>query len=907
MGLLNKLKNTFHRGAINQDAADELRWHLEQRAREYTERGMPLEEARAEAQKRFGNPVLLEEDTSESDLIVWLESMKRDLALAFRMLRRAPTVTIIAVISLALGIGANTVVFTLMRQVVLDYLPVPAPQQLVILHSHEPEEGHTSSNGMQSSFSYPLYRDLDSATHNIFQGILAFYSIHVSLTGRETTETIHGELVSGNFFNVLKIAPWRGRLFTASDDQKPGGNPIVVLGYGLWKRSFGGDASILNRTILLNKRPYVVVGIASPQFYGTDVSDRADLFVPLCMRADMVADTHKLEERLNHWASLIGRLRPGVTMQQAASALAVIYPPLRDQDYAFMKSPTGQFKARFSKKKIDLSSGGKGYADLRDQLSNPLKILMVMVGIVLFITVVNVANLLLARGIARQREMAIRLSVGAGKAALSRQLLIESLVLAIFGGCAGVLIAYTCTPLLLHLLSFDLSEASISAHPDWRILLFAAGVTFAAGILFGLLPSWQSTRTDVASSLKAESSYGHTGGSVWLRRGLVVGQVALSLILVTAAILFTRSLQNLKSINVGFNTAHLVKFEVNPLQAGYSQPGIKIFGEDLRQQLTALPGVERAAIATVPLLQDDDEGGDVTVESAPIKSNEEQTWNAYDRNFISPDYFATMQIPMIAGRAFTAADSLPTSNVAVVNQTFVNHFLPGKNPAGMHFGFGSGQVKMDHTIIGVVSDSKHMTIRSPVLPFIYLPYLANDHLSSLVFYVRVRSNEQAVMPEIRNLVHRLDPNLPVDNLSSMTEVIDESLFVERSLGFLSIGFALLATLLAIVGLYGVMSYSVSRRYRELGIRMAIGASPKLVLGMILRESAYLGIAGVACAIPCVLAATNTIRSSLYGVQPQDPTSWLTAAVLLILIALLAGFVPAWNAARIDPHTALRSE
>src|SRR5579884_61286 len=504
--------------------------------------------------------------------------------------------------------------------------------------------------------------------------------------------------------------------------------------------------------------------------------------------------------------------------------------------------------------------------------------------------------------------MAIRVSIGAGKTALSIQLIIESLVLASLGGGFGVLIACICTPALLHLLSFNLSNSSISALPDWHVLLFAAGITFAAGLAFGILPGWQSIRTDVAASLKAESSLGHTGHSVWLRRILVVGQVALSLILVTAAILFTRSLQNLKNINVGFNTSHLIKFTVNPLQAGYSQQRIKNFGEELRQKLSALPGVESAAIATVPVLEETSEGGDVTVESSPVRSGQEQSGNAYLRNSVSPGYFSTMQIPLLSGREFRPSDSSPTANIGIVNQAFVNHFLPGKNPVGMHFGFGSGNsVKLDHTIIGVVADSKHDNIREQVKPFIYMPYLAADRLSSLTLYVRTRTGEQTVMPAIRSLVHQMDASLPVNGLRPVSEIIDESLFVQRSLGFLSVAFALLATLLALIGVYGVMAYAVVRRHRELGIRMAIGASPKQVLAMVLRESAWLGIAGVLCAVPCVLGAASYLRSALYGVQPNDPISCIAAAALLILVALLAGFIPAWKAARINPSAALRTE
>ncbi len=906
MGLRSKFKNTFRQSAVKRDAADELAWHLDQRTQEYAQQGMSLDEARAAALRQMGNLTSLEEATVESDLLVWLDSVKRDIALALHTLRRAPTLAAIVVLSLALGIGANAVVFTLMKQIVLDYLPVPEPNRLVILHSHEPEAGHVYSNGMDSSFSYPLYRDLNAATSRIFEDTLAFRSINMSLRGQDATETIHGDLVSGNYFQVLKVAPWRGRLFTSADDQTPGANPIAVLGYGLWRRRFGGDPGIVNRTILLNKHPYVVVGITPPQFYGIDVSSRADLFVPISMKADVLPDQRRLTERLDHWCSLIARLRPGIGIERASAALAAIYPPLRDRDLTFMKSPSEEFRKNFFKKKIELSPGGKGYADLREELSNPLKILMVMVGIVLLITVVNVANLLVARSAARQREMAIRLSMGAGKATLVRQMMIESLMLALLGGCFGAGIAYGGTPLLLHLLSFDLSAASLSARPDWHVFLFTAIVTVISGLAFGLLPAWQSGRTDVGSALKAESSLGHTGRSMWLRRGLVVGQVTLSLMLVTGAILFSRSLQNLKNIDVGFTTTNLVKFSVSPQRAGYTPQRIKNFGEQLLRDLSTLPGVEAASIATVPVLEDSDEGGSVTVETASRQNGQDNTHSSYLRNRISPGYFSTMQIPLIAGRQFMESDSLPTSKVAVVNQTFAKHFLSGKNPLGMHLGFGSGNVPLDQTIIGVVADSKHSTIRSKIYPFVYLPYLTDDHLSALTFYVRVRADERTVMAEIRRLVHRVEPDFPV-KLSSMGDVINESLFVQRSLGFLSIAFASLATLLAIVGLYGVMSYSVTRRYRELGIRMAIGASPKRILAMVLRESGLLGITGVCCAIPCMLGMATYIRSSLYQVRPNDPAVWFAASVLLLTIALLAGFFPAWNAARIDPHAALRTE
>jgi predicted permease len=904
MGFFKKLKNNLSGQAPGEDAADELAWHLEQRVQEYVDEGMTLEEAQRAARRQMGNVTALAEETAESDVLVWFDTLKREVMLALRMLRRAPTVAAVAVLSLGLGIGANTVVFTLMKQVVLDYLPVSEPERLVILHNQEPEFGHEWADGMRSSFSYPMYRDLNAGTSRIFDGILAFRAVDVSLSGRESAENITGGMVSGNFFQVLRVSPWRGRLFTAADDQAPGANPVTVLSYGLWKRTFGGDPGIVGQNVIVNQHPYVVVGIGPPQFYGIDVSRRADLFVPMSMKADVVPDTRLLSDRMDHWASLIGRLKPGVSLQQAAAALSVIYPQFLNQDLAVLKS-NGAGRQKYLRKRVELTEGGQGYAELRNDLSNPLKILMAMVGIVLLITIVNVANLLIARGVARQREMAIRLSVGAGKAALMRQLLIESLVLASLGGCLGIAIAYSGTPALLHALSFDLSSASISARPDWHVMLFAAVVTFSAGLIFGLLPAWQSARTDVGAVLKTEGSFGHTGGTGWLRRALVVGQVALSMVLLTSAILVTRSLRNLEHIDVGFNTANVLKFKVSGLQAGYSQARIKSFGEELRQKLTALPGVEAACLATVPLLQDSDEGGEVTVEGSGAHNASNEGRNSYLGNSVSADFFSAMQIPVMAGRQFTPSDS---ANVHIVNETFVKRFLAGKNPIGMHFGFGDGDnVTLDQTIVGVVADSQHSTIRSPKIPFVYSPYLAQPHLSSLYFYVRLRSGQMNAASAIRALIRQMDAGLPVNDMDLMTDLIDESLFVERSLGYLSIGFALLATLLAVVGLYGVMSYSVTSRYRELGIRIAIGATPEGVLAMVLREAAYLGIGGAMCGIPIVLATTSYIRASLYGVHANDPWIWVSAVVLLIAIALLAGFVPAWQAARIDPHSALRAE
>ena len=834
---------------------------------------------------------------------MWIESVSRDMRLALRMMRRAPGVSVIAAVSLALGIGANTIIFTLMKQVVLDSLPVPEAQQLLILHNIGVDEGHTHSDGMKSSFSYPLYRDLNAATGRIFDGIAAREPISLSVTEPSETERVPGELVSANFFTVLRVKPWRGRLFDQTDDQKPGANPVAVLGYGFWRTRFGGDAGIIGHTILFDKHPYTVIGIAPPQFYGLDFGQRSDIFVPIAMKEQLMPGREALMDRLDHWASLVARLKPNVNMGRASAALDVTYPPLRDQDLAFMHSPSLEFRQEFARKRIELSPGGKGYSDIREQFGDPLRLLMVMVSVVLLITLVNVANLLIARTVARQRELAIRLSVGAENSVLIRQLLIEGLTLAVIGGALGLALAFVGTPLLFRFLKGDFSEAALLTHPDWEVLLFTAAATFLAGLGFSILPAWQSTRTQLTETLKAVGSLGHTAEAVWTRRLLIIGQLALSLILVTAAILFTRSLQNLKNLNPGFRTDHLVTFEVDPSDAGYSQARIKTFGEEVRKAVLGLPGVQKASLATVPLLRDDSWGGNISVEGYHPRSRNEEVL----KNLVGPEFFSALRIPLLAGRPILDSDSLDTSKVAVVNETFRKHYLPDRNPIGVHFGFGSDGTKLDWTIVGVAADSEHSGLRAKIQPFVYMPYLSAVNLHSLTFYVRTRGAERPLLSEIRALIRRYEPDLPLINLNTMDEIIDENLFVERGLGLLSVAFASLATLLAVVGLYGVMSYSVERRYREIGIRMAVGATPERVLAMVLKETIGVGLAAIACAVPVILGMGNFVRSVLYGIKPNDPIVCAGAAMLLLVIAALSGLVPAAHASRIDPHEALRTE
>ena len=849
--------------------------------------------------------MLRNENITRRGFGAWAEALHRDIRVAIRMCRNAPGYATMAVLSLALGIGATTMIFTLMKNVVLDALPVPDAGQLVILHDIGRHNGHTYSDGMKSSFSYPLYRDLNAASGAIFTGILAEKSIVVTLSAKQASERASGELVSGNFFDVLKVKPWRGRLLTPDDDRKPGGQAVVVLGYGLSQRVFAGDRNIVGRVIHLNDHPYEVIGVTPPTFYGTALGTNAELFVPMMMKAQMTPTWDGLLDRNDYWCSLVARMKDRVSIKQASAALKVIYAPVRDHDMQLLNRVSAADRREFGKNTIELAPGGKGYSDLRETLRNPLQFLTVMVGILLLIAIVNVANLMIARATTREREMAVRLSVGAGRPALIRQLLVESLTIAIAGGVLGVVLAIAGTFALTRLLSSSLSEASAEGRVDWHVLAFTAAVSIISGIAFGMLPAWQSARTDVAGALRADGSLGHTGGGLWLRRVLAAGQLGFSLLLLTAAILFTRSLQNLQHINVGFRADRLVTFKIDPTEAGYSQARIKSFAPQVQRALLTIPGVQNAALATLPLLEDTDAGSNITAEGyrPHVHADAEVMLNN-----VSAGFFATMQIPLLAGRTIQDSDSLPTSKVAVVNETFAKHFFANRNPLGAHFGFGQGSsVKMDWTIVGVVADSEHSTLRSPIAPFVYMPYLVDAKLSGLAFYARATGDERAIMPGIRRTVKRFDASLPVYDLKTMSSIVNESLFAERGLGLLSGGFAALATLLAIVGLYGVMSYSVARRQREFGIRIAIGAAPKSILKMVLREAVLVGLLGLVCTLPLVFASAGLVRSLLYGVQPNDPLIVCLAAALLLIVAVLAGLRPAVRAAQTDPIVALRAE
>ncbi len=827
-----------------------------------------------------------------------IDTLLRDLRFTLRLLARAPLFTAVIVATLALGIGANAVIFNLLDQVLLRRLPVKNPQELVVLDGPGAFQGFTIG---PQTFSYPMYRDFRDR-NTVFSGVIARFPTNLNLSDGSGTEQVRGELVSGNFFDVLGVQAAIGRTLTDNDDRTPGAHPVAMLSHGFWLRRFGGSPAVLNRVVTVNGQPLTVVGVTVPGFNGVVIGDAPDVFVPLMMKAQMTPTWDRLFERRARWVNVLARLGPGVGVEQASAAMNVLYRQINEAELREVRGGSARFRQAYVDKRLQVLPGANGLSGLRAQISLPLYLLMGMVGLVLIIACANVANLLLARAVSRQREIAIRLSLGAGRRDLARQLLIESLVLALAGGGAGVLLAAFAGPTLLQALPFDEAGRAFRAEPDARVLGVMLAVTVATGLVFGLAPVLQLIRPSLVTTLKEEAT-AVAGGSVALRKTLVVAQVALSMLLLVGSGLFARSLYNLRTLDPGFTTGRLLSFDVNPALNGYTQERVRALAEELTRSIGAVPGVETASIAQVPVLRDS--LAQITVRVDGYQPREEENMNP-GVNWVAPGFFATMQLPLIAGREFTERDTRGAPPVAIVNETMARYFFKGENAVGRRFGLG-GDPATTIEIVGVVKDGKHSTLRDEPRRFFYLPLAQNQELESLTFYVRSRVEPGAVAEGLRQAVRRVDPSLPVTELASMETTVNESLYLDRLVAGLAVCFGLLATLLAAIGLYGVMSYTVAARTREIGIRLALGAAPGRVLRKVLGEVGLLAGAGILVGLPTALALGRYVESQLFGLTALDPATLAGAGGILAVVAALAGAVPATRAARVDPQTALRMD
>ncbi len=846
----------------------------------------------------------------------WARTAMGDFKYALRTLRRSPGYMAVAAMTLALGIGANTAIFSLLDQILLRLLPVKNPQQLVLLtmRGH-----HYGSNWGGNAISHPMFRDFQ-AHNDVFSGMFCRFRDPVSLTFAGQSERVNAELVSGTYFSVLGVNTILGRAFTPEDDRVPLGHPLAMLTYDYWKRRFGGDPGIVGKNLIVNGHNVTVLGVVQPGFDGVELGYSTKVFIPIMMQDWIVVGNRKmLTDRRMRWVNAFGRLKPGVSITQAKASLEPFMHSMLEMEVkeAAFSHASAYDREQFLKSWMDVLPGSQGRSYTRRELSTPLWVLMATTGVVLLIACANLANLLLARATGRQKEIAVRLAIGASRGRIISQLLTETLSLAGLGGIAGLAIAFWADKALLRIyLPADSTDLNISTLPDFRILVFTLGVTVLTGIVFGLVPAFQTTRPDVGRVLKDEAGAVVGGGHAGLRKTLVVAQVALSLLLLIGAGLFLRSLKNLSNLGPGFPAERLVGFNIDPSLGGYIPERSKIYYQQLTNALSSVPGVESVGLASMRILENDEWDSSMTVEGYTPAKPEDRA-EPY-MNQISPGYFATLGVPIVAGRDFRMTDDHEikkgpedddwTPTTVMINEKFAKKFFPGRNPLGLHLGFGSDPgTRMDMEIIGIVKDIKYTNLRDEVPEQAYVPYMGSHFLGSMTVYIRTAVDPNLLMPAVRQKVRELDANLPIYGLRTTETQINNSLVTERMIASLSTVFGFLATMLAVIGLYGVMSYTVAQRTREIGIRMALGAEQGKVVWMVMREVLRLIGIGVVAGIPAALALTRVVESQLFGLTGHDPRTLGISTVALTVVACAAGYIPALRASRLDPMKALRYE
>lgn len=833
-----------------------------------------------------------------------MTSLLADVRLAVRGLRRNPLFTIVAVLSLALGIGANTAIFTLLDQVVLRKLPVRDPAGLVMLH----QEGlNMGSNAGTRMHSYPLYQDLQQKAEP-FAEVLCRRIVAASVSFGDTTERVLTEMVSGNYFSMLGVTPAAGRVFNSQDDdQVYNGHPVVVLSYDYWTARFARDPNVIGQTIRVNDYPMVIVGVSARGFAGLDPAQSPQLRVPVLMKRVMLPDWTwlQIDNRRARWVQVFARLKPGYTAETARAPVQGLFTQIRQYEMSLPAASTWSeyHREEFMKARLHVEPAPGGFSGLRNEFSTALAVLMGMVGLVLLIACANVANLLIARAFVRQRELAVRLSLGASRRRLVQQMLVESALLASLGGAAGIGVAVLLTRVLLSLMPSGTTPLLIDATPDGRILLFTLALTAVTALVFGLLPAFRATRPDPWTTLKdTVGSIAGGRGSVVLRKGLVVAQVALSFLLLFGAGLFARSLHNLQSIDTGVALDNLVSFQLAPSLSGYdAERAVRLY-DGLLERLRGGPGVTSAAYVSVPILAGDEWDSSMAVEGHEPKDGEDM--QAF-MNALSPGYFETMRIPLLEGRDFTPADAKADATVAVVNRKFAEHFFPGRSALGKRLGFGGGPgTKLTIEIVGVAADSLYEGPREGVRRQVFMPKWGKD---AAVFYVRTTTSSADAFNTVRAAVREADASIPVFGVKTLQRQLDETLVTDRLIALLSTGFGVLATLLAAIGLYGVMAFLVATRQKELGVRLALGAQPAAVLWLVMRDVLVLLAIGLGAGLPAAIAVVRLVSSQLHGIDGADPLIVIATMTLLAVVAAAAGLIPARRASRLDPLLALRHE
>jgi predicted permease len=830
-----------------------------------------------------------------------VDSIRQDLKYGIRQLRLNPGFTLAAVLSLALGIGANTAIFTLFDQIVLRLLPVRNPRELVQLRVEGGRFGSNSGDGVHT-FSHPIYLALRDR-NTVFSGLTGQRLESASLVGEDRSEMIRVGLVAGNFFNVFGVQPHLGRLLTPDDDKARLAHPVAVLQYDFWQKRFAGAGDIVGSTIRLNGAPFTVIGVSAPGFEGTDVGLQTQVWTPVMMKPVITPTWDALDDERTAWFYLFARLKPGVSIEEAQASMRVLYRQRQEEELQgqhFQRFPEN--RERFLRQSFSLVPASRGQSNIRSSFERPLVVLQWLVGFVLLIACTNVANLLLARGAARGREIAIRGALGAGRGRLIRQLFVESFLLALAGGTTGLLLSSWMTRGLIRILPYDPANLSLSTSPDLRILLFTTAITLGTALFFGLVPALQGSRVSPGTVLKEEAG-SIAGGHVRLRKFFVALQVGLSCLLLIGAGLFARTFQNLKNVDLGFDTENVITFGVRPATVYDDARKIQAY-RSLVEGLSTVPGVKAIGANRQMLLTGGRWDSSVTIPGVEPRDGRDP-WSFF--NAVTPGYFEAMGIPVKAGRDLRWSDWGGSKKLCLVNEALVSEYLGGANAVGRLMAQGSKNTP-DTEIIGVFGNARYEDVRGviPRQTFVSMDSVIRS-IGGVNIFARVQGDPRTVMGSLREQARRIDSNFIVSDMRTLDEQLNRRLSNERLLSFLSIGFALLASLLAVVGLHGVLSFVVARRTRELGIRIALGADKGRVIRLIMMGMLPVILFGIAAGVIAGLLCGRFVESQLFGVNAADPLVFVAGAAILLLASLLAAFIPAWRASRIDPMVSLRHD